>query len=192
MRAPRTPTIREDDIPTVRSTLARLSVAVLGVFAVAGAAPMATAHPSVETSEPGTGHAAAALIAQAQARTDSANARGRSAFAASVHTDEPGTAPSGPAEDIQFRPSLPAAGKAALTAARSATAALTAVLELPQPPKNVQLTAAAAKRAADESAAAPTDIALANLAATAENKALAASAAAFGTTATWIEWIAPS
>ncbi|MEV6562334.1 hypothetical protein AB0M22_41885 [Nocardia sp. NPDC051756] len=179
---------------------------MLGMLAVAGAAPAADARPDVTSNGQGTETAIpvadlTALIEQASARAASADARGTSALEAiaSVNTNEPGTAPSDTtltqevkpvtAEDIQFRPSLTAAGQATATAARAATAALKTLEQLQNPPKNVQLTAAAAKRAADKAAAAPTDIALANIAATAENKALAASAAAFGTTATKVEWI---
>ncbi|MFB8279797.1 hypothetical protein [Nocardia colli] len=175
------------------------------MLAVAGAAPAADARPDV-TSGQGTETAIpvadlTALIEQAGARAASAEARGASALEAiaSVHTDEPGTSPSDTtqtqevkpvaAEDIQFRPSLPAAQKATVAAAKAATAALTSIEKLPNPPKNVQLTAAAAKHAADKAAAAPIDIALANIAATAENKALAASAAAFGTTSAEVEWV---
>lgn len=171
---------------------------------MAGTAPAATAD-SAESVDSHENYRpvsqTAELIEQAQARTDSATARGASALlaVASIHTNEPGTAPNGPAdtatprgttaEDIQSRPSLTAAGQATVTAARAATAALENLEQLPNPPKNVQLTAASAKGAADKAAADPSNIELANRAATAENKALAASAAVFGTTATKVKWI---
>ncbi|GAA1597045.1 hypothetical protein GCM10009764_20380 [Nocardia ninae] len=138
---------------------------------------------------------AAALITQAEARTASANARGASAFeaVAGITTNEPVTYTQEvrpvAVEEIQFRPSLPAAGKATAIAAQAATAALATIDELPNPPKNVRLTAAAAQQAAVKAAAAPADVKLANLAAAAENAALEASSAAFGTTATKVEWI---
>ncbi|WP_159080117.1 hypothetical protein [Nocardia suismassiliense] len=140
----------------------------------------------------------AALITQAEARTASANARGASAFeAVAVSTaNEPVTYTQKvrpvAVEEIQFRPSSPGAVKAATTAAHAATAALATVGELPNPPKNVRLTAAAAQQAAVKAAAAPDDVKLANLAASAENAALDASSAAFGTTATKVERIRTS
>ncbi|MFI9406132.1 hypothetical protein [Nocardia sp. NPDC052316] len=137
----------------------------------------------------------AALIAQAEARTASANARGASAFqaVAVVTANEPVTYTQEvrpvAVEEIQFRPSLPGAVKASAIAARAAAAARATVDELPNPPKNVRLTAAAAEQAAVKAAEAPADVKLANLAASAENAALEASSAAFGTTATKVEWI---
>ncbi|MFE9582569.1 hypothetical protein ACFYO1_39795 [Nocardia sp. NPDC006044] len=182
---------------------------MLGLLAVAGASPAADARPDAPANGQGTETAIpaadlTALITQAGARAASAKARGASALAAvaTVTTNEPGTAPSDPADVeiqphdtaqfIQFRPFLPAAQKATVVAAKAATAALISIEKLPHPPKDVQLTAAVAKRAADKAAATPTDIALANAAATAENNALAASAVAFGTTATKVEWVSAS
>lgn len=180
---------------------------MLGILAVAGASPAADARPDATANGQGAETAIpvadlTALIEQAGVRAASAEARGASAreAVADLTTNEPGTESKDPddvdaqlqgaAQFIQFRPSLPAAQQATVAAANAATVALTSIEKLPNPPKNVRLSAAAAKRAADEAAAAPTDIALANLAATAENKALTASAAAFGTTATKVEWVA--
>ncbi|WP_194833854.1 hypothetical protein [Nocardia sp. XZ_19_369] len=136
-----------------------------------------------------------ALIAQAEARTASANARGASAFQAvgTATANEPVTYTQEvrpvSLEEIQFRPSLPGAVKAATIAAQAATAALATIDELPNPPKDVRRTAAAAQQAAVKAAATPDNVKLANLAASAENAALDASSAAFGTTATRVEWI---
>ncbi|MFC9432838.1 hypothetical protein [Nocardia sp. NPDC057030] len=177
------------------------------MLAVAGAGPAADAHPDATANGPGTESAIptaslTALLAQADARAASAEARGASALVAiaSVNTNEPGTEATdttltlevkpAAAEYLPVRPSLPAVSQAATAAARAAAAALKTIERLPNPPKNLHLTAAAAKRAADQAALAPADITLANLAATAENKALAASAAEFGTTATKVEWVA--
>ncbi|WP_146251093.1 hypothetical protein [Nocardia tenerifensis] len=189
------PNIPEDDISTARSTLARLSVAVLGAIAVAGVPQVAVAHTE-ETSQ-----FVAALIDQARARTASAHARGASALeAVGRQPDELGTESAAhfdaaiwrdSAADINLRsPSASTVPAEMAAAARAAAAALHTVEQLPDAPKQVRLTAAAAKRAADKAAAEPTDVKLANFAAAAENAALAASTEAFGTTASKVEWVA--